>query len=65
MDTSLFDLHIATGSHDRTAKLWTLDRKFPLRVFAGHFMDINVPITSLKSLINIKNKLFYNNSLSF
>ncbi|XP_034934236.1 TAF5-like RNA polymerase II p300/CBP-associated factor-associated factor 65 kDa subunit 5L isoform X2 [Chelonus insularis] len=41
MDTSLFDLHIATGSHDRTAKLWSLDRKFPLRVFAGHFMDVN------------------------
>lgn len=44
MDTSVFDLYIATGSHDKTAKLWSLDRKFPLRVFAGHFMDVNVNI---------------------
>lgn len=41
MDTSLDDTYIATGSHDRTAKLWTLDRKFPVRIFAGHYMDIN------------------------
>lgn len=42
MDTSTFDLYTATGSHDRTAKLWSLDRTFPLRIFAGHFLDINV-----------------------
>lgn len=42
MDTSIFNLYIATGSHDRTAKLWSLDRKFPLRIFAGHFLDVNV-----------------------
>lgn len=42
MDTSVFNLYIATGSHDRTAKLWSLDRTFPLRIFAGHFLDVNV-----------------------
>ena len=42
MDTSVFNLYIATGSHDRTAKLWSLDRTFPLRIYAGHFLDVNV-----------------------
>ncbi|XP_076221285.1 will decrease acetylation isoform X7 [Nomia melanderi] len=41
MDLSVFNLYVATGSHDRTAKLWSLDRIFPLRIFAGHFLDIN------------------------
>lgn len=49
MDTSIFNLYIATGSHDRTAKLWSLDRKFPLRIFAGHFLDVNV----CKNFVNI------------
>lgn len=42
MDLSVFNLYVATGSHDRTAKLWSLDRIFPLRIFAGHFLDVNV-----------------------
>lgn len=44
MDLSVFNLYVATGSHDRTAKLWSLDRIYPLRIFAGHFLDINVCI---------------------
>lgn len=47
MDTSVFNLYIATGSHDRTAKLWSLDRTFPLRIFAGHFLDVNVRFLNL------------------
>ena len=45
MDTSKFNMYIATGSHDRTARLWSLDRTFPLRIYAGHFMDVNVRST--------------------
>lgn len=47
MDLSVFNLYVATGSHDRTAKLWSLDRIFPLRIFAGHFLDINVCISKI------------------
>lgn len=42
MDTCAFNLYTVTGSHDRTAKLWSIDRTFPLRIFAGHFLDVNV-----------------------
>ncbi len=34
--------YFATASHDRTAKLWSTDHIFPLRVFAGHLSDVNV-----------------------
>lgn len=29
-------MYFVSGSFDRTAKLWTTDRTFPSRVFAGH-----------------------------
>lgn len=34
--------YFATGSQDRTAKLWTYDRTYPLRIFAGHTADVDV-----------------------
>lgn len=44
MDVSNSGLFIVTGSHDRTAKLWSLDRTFPIRVFVGHMSDVTVNI---------------------
>ncbi|KAJ9588315.1 hypothetical protein L9F63_018313 [Diploptera punctata] len=40
VDASPMGVYVATGSHDRTARLWSLDRTFPLRVFAGHNQDV-------------------------
>lgn len=34
--------YFATGSHDRTARLWSLERPYPLRVFSGHLSDVEV-----------------------
>lgn len=33
--------YFATASHDRTARLWSTDHVYPLRVFAGHLSDVN------------------------
>ncbi|KAI5646947.1 WD domain, g-beta repeat domain-containing protein [Phthorimaea operculella] len=40
MDVTTSGLFIVTGSHDKTAKLWSLDRTFPIRVFVGHMSDV-------------------------
>lgn len=37
--------YFATASHDRTARLWATDQHQPLRVFAGHFSDVDVSRT--------------------
>lgn len=42
MDVSRNGLFIVTGSHDKTAKLWSLDRTFPVRIFVGHTSDVTV-----------------------
>lgn len=42
MDVSTSGLFIVTGSHDKTAKLWSLDRTFPVRIFVGHLSDVTV-----------------------
>jgi WD40 repeat protein len=42
VDVSTLGVYVATGSHDRTARLWSLDRTFPLRIFAGHNQDVEV-----------------------
>ena len=36
------DMYFATASQDTTARLWTTERQFPLRIFAGHAMDVDV-----------------------
>jgi len=48
------DLYFATASNDRTARLWKSDHIYPLRIFAGHFSDVNVCLNNLKL-----NYLFY------
>jgi len=60
MDTSVFNLYTATGSHDRTAKLWSLDRTFPLRIYAGHFLDVNVCFLSSLSIYICSYQYFIN-----
>lgn len=42
LDVAKHGVYMASGSYDRTAKLWSLDRTFPLRIFAGHNSDVNV-----------------------
>jgi transcription initiation factor TFIID subunit 5 len=32
--------YFATASHDRTARIWSTDHIFPLRVLAGHLSDV-------------------------
>ena len=39
---SPFSFYFATGSGDRTARLWSCDHIYPLRVFAGHLSDVDV-----------------------
>nr|XP_002120623.1 TAF5-like RNA polymerase II p300/CBP-associated factor-associated factor 65 kDa subunit 5L [Ciona intestinalis] len=36
VDISAYDLYFATGSADHTARLWTTERTYPLRTYAGH-----------------------------
>ena len=39
---SPIDVHFASAGMDHTARLWTTDLSYPLRIFAGHTADINV-----------------------
>lgn len=34
--------YFATGGHDKTARLWATDQHQPLRIFAGHYSDVDV-----------------------
>lgn len=36
--------YFASCSHDRTARLWATDNHNPLRVFVGHFSDVDVSL---------------------
>jgi transcription initiation factor TFIID subunit 5 len=40
IDVSPYNYYFATGSHDRTARIWTLERNHPVRVLAGHLSDV-------------------------
>lgn len=39
---SPIDVHFVSASMDHTARLWTCDLAYPLRVFAGHTSSVNV-----------------------
>ncbi|PVZ96959.1 hypothetical protein BB558_007107 [Smittium angustum] len=34
-------VYFASASHDRTARLWSCEHIYPLRIFAGHLSDVN------------------------
>ena len=34
--------YFATASIDKTARLWSVDHLFPLRIFVGHLSDVEV-----------------------
>ncbi|KAK7930642.1 hypothetical protein WMY93_007037 [Mugilogobius chulae] len=41
LDISPSSLYFASSSHDRTARLWTFARTYPLRIYAGHLADVD------------------------
>ncbi|KAL0607057.1 LOW QUALITY PROTEIN: TAF5-like RNA polymerase II p300/CBP-associated factor-associated factor 65 kDa subunit 5L [Plecturocebus cupreus] len=41
LDISPYSLYFASGSHDRTTRLWSFDRTYPLRIYAGHLADVD------------------------
>ena len=47
----------ASCSHDRTARLWSPDRLYPIRTFIGHTMDVDVShlwaLSYVKSCYNV------------
>jgi len=38
--------YFASCSHDRTARIWSMDRIKPLRIMAGHLSDVDVSFSS-------------------
>lgn len=42
VEWSPMGVYFATGSRDRTARLWSTDRTSCLRVYAGHLSDVDV-----------------------
>ena len=42
VSSSFYDINtFASGSHDRTARLWTAEYKQPIRLFIGHYSDVS------------------------
>ena len=44
---SPFGHYFASCSHDRTARIWSMDRMQPLRMMAGHLSDVDVSVSLL------------------
>lgn len=42
---SPFGHYFASCSHDRTARIWGMDRVQPLRIMAGHLSDVDVSVS--------------------
>ena len=38
---------VATASRDKTARVWNLDRTFPVRILAGHLQDVTVSLQDI------------------
>lgn len=43
--------YFASSSHDRTARVWSMDRIQPLRIMAGHLSDVDVSYYVLYPLL--------------
>lgn len=42
IDESSNGCYAVTGSKDTTARLWSYERKFPVKVYPGHSQDVDV-----------------------
>lgn len=42
LDTSPLGIYMATGSADKSVKIWSLENLYPIRIGAGHTKDVNV-----------------------
>lgn len=51
--------YFATASHDRTARLWATDHHQPLRIFSGHFSDVDVSIAQMHGLAVLNMRAIY------
>jgi len=58
VDFSPEGFYFATASHDRTARLWSCDHIYPLRIFVGHFSDVDVNIFIYKFYFYIENIIY-------
>lgn len=58
IDESSNGCYAATGSRDTTARLWSYERKFPVKVYAGHTQDVDVR-NFVNFLQNISNVLVH------
>lgn len=47
---SPYGYYFASGGHDRTGRLWATDHHQPLRIFAGHFSDVDVSVQKNKKV---------------
>lgn len=45
--------YFASASHDRTARIWSMDRIQPLRIMAGHLSDVDVSLSLSLSLCDL------------
>lgn len=67
LDVSALNLYVATASQDRTARLWTVDKTFPLRVYIGHYGSVTVRIHLFNEIssLQISNISFFPSALNF
>jgi WD40 repeat protein len=42
--------YFASASHDRTARIWSMDKIQPLRIMAGHLADVDVSVLLAQNL---------------
>lgn len=42
IDESSNGCYAVTGSKDTTARLWSYERKFPVKIYPGHSQDVDV-----------------------
>lgn len=51
--------YFASASHDRTARIWSMDRIQPLRIMAGHLSDVDVSILLFIALLPLVSAVIY------
>lgn len=51
--------YFASASHDRTARIWSMDRIQPLRIMAGHLSDVDVSILLFIALLPLVSAVIF------